>query len=41
MRNPRGYLDAFVRVPGPGLVRILWRDPLRGILAPTNPAGVR
>lgn len=40
VRNRRGYLDAFVRVPGPGAVRILWRDPKRGIPAPSAAVGV-
>ncbi len=38
--NPRGYLNTTVTVPGAGLVRILWRDPIRGIPVPTNPARV-
>ena len=38
--NLRGYLNTTVTVPGAGLVRILWRDPIRGIPVPTNPARV-
>ena len=39
VRNPRGYLSTKVTPPGPGLLRILWRDPVRGNLA-TNSARV-
>ena len=39
--NPRGYVDVRVSVPGPGFVRILWRDPLRGNILATTPAAVR
>ena len=38
--NPRGYVSTFVTVPGPGFVRILWRDPVRGSLISTTPARV-
>ena len=38
--NPRGYVTTTVSAPGPGFVRILWRDPVRGALVPTNPARI-
>jgi hypothetical protein len=41
VRNPRGYLSELVRVPGPGFVRIVWRDPADGNLAGSRPARVR
>ena len=39
--NPRGYVNVRVRVPGPGLVRILWRDPSNGSLSASRPVAVR
>ena len=36
VRNPRGYLDARVRTTAQGFIRILWRDPQRGIPAPSD-----
>ena len=41
VRNPRGYLSTTVAVPGPGYLRIAWRDPADGALAPTRPTAVR
>ena len=41
VRNPRGYVDAVVRVPTAGFVRILWRDPQRKVPAPSDAVGVR
>ena len=41
VRNSRGYLSTLVRSPGPGLIRIAWRDPADGGLAPTRPLRVR
>jgi hypothetical protein len=38
--NPRGYISSSVTVPGPGFVRILWRDPVSGSLISTTPARV-
>ena len=40
VQNPRGYLSTLVRSPGPGLIRIAWRDPADGRLAPTRPLRV-
>ena len=38
--NARGYVNTTVTVPGPGLVRINWRDPVRGSIIPTTPQRV-
>ena len=41
VQNPRGYVNVRVRVPGAGLVRILWRDPRNGALSASQPVAVR
>jgi hypothetical protein len=41
VNNPRGYLNAFVRPPGRGFVRIMWSDPSSGRPSPSRPARVR
>jgi hypothetical protein len=39
--NARGYLNARVRVPRAGFVRIMWRDPSSGAPAPSRAMRVR
>jgi hypothetical protein len=39
--NPRGYLDAKVRPPATGLIRIMWTDPTTGAEVPTRAQYVR
>ena len=41
VRNPRGYLSVVVGSPGPGLIRIGWRDPRSGAPSWSRPQAVR
>jgi hypothetical protein len=38
--NPRGYVSTTVTAPAPGLIRILWLDPVSRRSVPTTPARV-